>query len=168
MGCKINKGLNKADCQFLIGGVKNIYLANFEDITSFTDNNSDNILDTVTMSTSGLVFYKFETAKNTSSYTTVLQVNGGVKNVLHTVDLFVPNNSQESRDLLELLSLGTFVAIVEDRMGKKIVLGKLNGLEATVGDFNSGVAETDQSSLHVTLAGTEMDYGVEFDGVIPV
>ena len=170
MPCLINSGLSKDQCSYLIGGVNNIYIANKSDVINFTDTDLDGIFDSVVMNTTSGTgkFYKYETAKNTSSYSAVLTVNGGVKNILQTVDFFVPRADQIARDLADKLSLGTFVAIVQNRMGKYIVLGILNGLEATVGELNSGVAETDSASLHITLSGTELDYGHEFDGSIPL
>ena len=167
MSCLINAGLLKENCQFLIGGISNIYLANKEEVISFNDGNADNIYDSVTMSSTASVFYKFESSKNTSSYTQVLTVNGNNKYVLQTVDMIVPRMDQDTIDLMEKLALGTFVAIVENRMGQKVVLGETNGLEATVANINSGVAEGDNAGIQVTLAGAEVGYGHIFNGTIP-
>jgi hypothetical protein len=167
MSCLLNGGLTKESCQFLIGGVSNIYLANKEELISFNDGNSDNIYDSITMSSTASVFYKFETSKNTSSYTQVLTVSGANKFIQQTVDFIVGRNDQDTFDLLEKLALGNFVAIVETRMGKKIVLGETNGLEATVANANSGVAEGDSAGIQVTLVGSELGYGHIYEGTIP-
>lgn len=167
MSCKINDGLLKESCQFLIGGIGYIYLANKEDVLSFNDSNADNVYDSITMSATSSVFYKFETAKNTSSYTQVLTVNGANKYILQTVDMIVPRSDQDTYDLMEKLALGNFIAIVETRMGKKLVLGELNGLEATVANINSGVVEGDNAGIQVTLVGAELGFGHEYLGTIP-
>ena len=167
MSCKINDGLLKESCQFLIGGISNIYLANKEDVVSFNDPNSDNIYSGVTMSGTAS-FYKFETSKNTSSYTQVLTVSGNNKYILQTVDMIVPRSDQETYTLMEKLALGNFIAIVETRMGKMVVLGETNGLEATVANINSGLAEGDNAGIQVTLAAAELGFGHEFIGTVPV
>lgn len=168
MSCKINSGLLKSSCQYTIGGVVAIYLANKEDIVSFNDSDMDNIYDSVTMSSTASYFYKFETTKNTSSYTQTLTISGQNKYWLQTVDIQVSRSDQETFDLVDKLGLGNFVAVVENRMGKKVVLGELNGLEATVGVVNSGVAEGDSSGIQITLAGAELGLGHEFTGDLPL
>lgn len=167
MSCLITSGLGKDACNFLIGGIKNIYIANHSDITAFVDSGADGIYDSVTMASSG-VFYLYETSKNTSSYTQDLTVNGSNKYISQTVDFFVPRADNAARISAEKLALATVVVIVETRNGKKIVLGEENGLEATVGQISSGVAEGDNSALHFTLLGAELGYGHEFVGTIPV
>ena len=167
MSCLINAGLLKDSCQFLIGGISAVYLANKEEVVSILDTDTDMILDDITM-ISGATFYKFDTSKNTSNYTQTLTVAGSNKYILQSVDFFVPRADQDAIDIAEKLALGTFVAIVENRMGKQLVLGLTNGLEATVGEINSGVAEGDSSAVHFTLVGAELGFGSEFAGVIPV
>lgn len=168
MGCKINSGMLKNTCNYLIGGVSAIYLANKSDIISFIDGNSDNIYDGVNFGTSGSKFYKFETTKNTSSYTQILTVSGQNKYWLQNVDIQVARDDQDAFDLVDALSLGTFVAIVETRTGKKTVLGEINGLEASVGNVNSGVAEGDSAGLQITLSGANPGVGKQYTGTIPV
>lgn len=169
--CGINEGLLKGDCSFLIGGIESFAVANRKDVIGFTDSDLDGIYDTVQMSTAGTAgtakFYLFETTKNSSNYTTVL-TPGASTNIIHTVDLFVPRSDQSARDIAVGLSLGEFVIIAKTRMQKQIVLGWPNGLTATAGDVNSGVAESDLSSVHITLAAANFDYGVEFSGTIPL
>lgn len=168
MSCKINSGLLKNSCQYIIGGVNKIYLANKEDIVAFTDSNSDNIYDHVNFGTSGGKFYAFETTKNTSSYTQTLTISGQNKYWAQLVDIQVSRNDQEAYDLVDKLALGNFVAIVETRMGKKTILGMTNGLEASVGVINSGVAEGDAAGIQISLAGAELGVGSEFMGNVPV
>ncbi len=166
MSCLIPGGLLKETCQMLIGGVAKFHIANKSEVVSF--NGTGSSYDSITMSTTSSFFYTFETAKNTSSYTQVLVVSGTNKNVLQTADLFISRNDQESFDILEMLALGEFCIIVETRMGKKIVLGQTNGLEATVAEVNSGVSEGDSAGIHFTLAGTQLGYGKIFEGTIPL
>lgn len=166
--CKINSGLLKDTCSYIIGGVSKIYLANKSDNPVFTDSDSDNIYDSVSFGTSGAKFYEFDVTKNTSSYSQALTISGQNKYWLQTVDIQVSRADQETYDLVDLLGLGTFVAIVETRMGKFTVLGELNGLEATVGVVNSGVAEGDAAGIQITIAGPSLGVGKQFIGVIPV
>lgn len=167
MACLINNGLLNDQCQFLIGGLKNIYLANADEVTSITDTDTDDILDTITM-TSGSTFYKFDLSKDTSSSTEVLTVSNGNKYILSTITFVVPKSDTEAILTAEKLALGKFVAITETRMGKYKVFGLTNPLEATVGELNSGAGEGDSAGLNFQLAGAQLGYAREFDGVIPV
>jgi|SRR6478735_4361616 len=169
MACLITAGLTKESCQYLIGGVSNFYLANKQDVINFVDSNSDGIYDSVVMGTSGTnKFYKFETSKNTSNFTSTLVVSGNNKYWSHTADVFVPRNDQDALDLIDKIGLGTFVVIVETRMGKKYILGMTNGMEATVAELNSGVAEGDSAGVHYTLVGAELGTIAQYTGTIPV
>lgn len=166
--CKLDSGIDDNVCQFLIGGLKNIYLANYEDVVGATDSDMDNILDTVQFSTSGEGFYKFKIVKNTSSFTQVLTINGANKYVVPTLTFVVAKNDQASFDIAEILALGTFLAIAEKRDGSKVLLGLLNGLEASALEINSGTAEGDSSAISVTLSGSELGFAKEFKGVVPL
>src|SRR6478735_726462 len=169
MACKISTGLSNDACEFLIGGLASIYIANKQDVITFVDSDVDGVYDSVTMSTSGTnKFYRFQTTKNTSNFTTQLVVSGTNKYYNHTVDMFVSNNDQEALDVLTKLSLGNFVVIAQNRTGKKFILGMTDGLEATVGELNSGTAEGDSAGIHVTLVGANLGPASEFVGTIPV
>lgn len=167
MACLLNNGLTDETCEYLIGGIKTIYIANKSEVLSFNDSGADNVYDSITMSSTMSYFYQFDVSKNTSSYTSQLQVSGTNKYRLHTLDFFVKASSQEAYDISEALDLGNFVAIVENRMGDKVILGMNNGLEATVGEANSGVAEGDNSGIHFTLTGAERYVLYKYIGTIP-
>jgi len=168
MACLITDGLTNESCQYLIGGVSNFYIANKQDVVAFVDGNTDGIYDSVNMGTSGTAkFYKFETSKNTSSFSTAIVVSGTNKYWSHTADIFVGRNDQDALDIIDKLALGNFVIIVETRMGKKYILGMTNGLEATVAELNSGVAEGDSAGIHFTLVGAELGTIAQFIGTIP-
>lgn len=167
--CLLNAPINSNECSFSIGGLSKIYIANYDDVISYTDSDLDGIIDTITMGTSGTArFYEFDISKNTSSANSVLTVNGGNKYILQTVDFFINKDDAESIDIAEVLSLGNFVVITKNRKGKYKIYGNLDGLEATAGDVNSGVAEGDTSTIHMTLSGPSENYFLTFDGVIPV
>ena len=57
----------------------------------------------------------------------------------------------------DALSLGRFIAIVVDKSGRAVVLGRNNGLSATSFNYASGAADADANGWTTVLAGTELE-----------
>jgi hypothetical protein len=157
MPCLITGGLVK-DCDFLLGGLKTLYLANISDIDTYTDTTADDgIIDAIIMNGVG-VFHTFEFEDNTASFTNEMQVSAGQKYVLQTVNFSLANKEAEVIAQMKDLALSTLVAIAVDRTGKRYILGRNNGLSATVASLNSGAAEGDFAGLTVTLSGSQVEF----------
>jgi hypothetical protein len=173
MPCLITSGFSKTDCGFLLGGLKSLYIANREDVTSITDTTTpvpDGILDTITM-VATKVFYKFDFEKDTASFTQELQVSGGNKYVTQTVTFSLAGQGQAILEVLNELSLSKLVVIAETRTGVRTVLGYDVALEAIAGtNYNSGAAAADFGGSVITLQADAPAYGYELSGatVIPV
>ena len=167
MPCLITAGLTK-DCDYLLGGLKTLYLANTSDVDSYTDTvpNDGEINAIVMVATK--VFFTYEFENNTASFTNELVVSGGQKYVAQTVNFSLSKKDAELIADLKNLSLANIVAIAVDRTGKRFILGRINGLEATVQTLNSGVAEGDFGGLTVTLAGSETEYSQELDSAFDI
>ncbi|HOF16705.1 MAG TPA: hypothetical protein PLP76_07405 [Bacteroidales bacterium] len=70
----------------------------------------------------------------------------------------------------DALSLGKFIAIVVDKSGRIMVLGRVNGLTAPAGgfDYNSGAADADASGWTMIQQGLSNEIAplVESEDVI--
>ncbi len=168
MSCLVNKGLYKSACQYILGGLnETAYLANLDEIGTYTDSTSG-IVTAVNMATSGLGFYEFQLAKDTSSFLNELQISGENKWINQTVVLSIPRDDFEAIAVANKLGLAKVVVILKKRNGKMYIIGRYNGLEATVGTFGSGTASGDPSGLNFTFVASEIEYTPQFMGTIPM
>lgn len=159
-------GLAK-DCAANMGGIVEVMIANFADVTGVTI--SDGIVSAVSMATDAK-FKKYSFAKNTGSLTSTYNIDAasGVKYV--TSDLLLQFNRMETTKRVEItaLSLGDLAVIVKDANGKYWYLGKDEPVNASAGDGQTGTARGDANRYTITLQdeSLEMPYEVD-DTIIP-
>lgn len=169
--CVISKGLEKSTaCGYSLPQIVNIYLANFADVktteigTPTQPAESTGVeVKTITMNT-GKQFYKVEPNKNSASWSDALAVGGNNnKYRVHTVgfSFSLPTNP-DMVDIVDGLSLGRFVAVLQLADGSYVMLGRQTGLEAEADGVNqtgSGDA-TAESGLAVSLTGNVTESAV--------
>ena len=156
-----------ADCQTNVGGVREIYIANYSDVTTVELDDSSNMIKTITMSETAK-FKKYAFKKNTSSMTSTLNVDpaNGV-NFVQT-DLTVVFAKQETVKRMEIakLSLGELRVIVLDANGKYWFLGKEEFVSATSGSAETGTNRTDGNRYQIVLTDYSSSYPYEVDPTI--
>lgn len=160
MACLITTGITKS-CGYLVGGVTEIYLTNWSELSAATSSSV-----TWKAGATQAKFFKIEPEKNTGSFIDELVVNNGQKSRNHSITFQVNKKDQNTLDIVDQIALGNFVAIVKDRNGVNFLLGKTNGMEATVASVSSGAAETDVAGLQITLAGLQVDTSFVYTGTI--
>ena len=159
-------GLAK-DCAANMGGIVEVMIANFSDVTGVTI--TDGVVSAVTMAADAK-FKKYSFAKNTGSLTSTYNIDAasGVKYV--TSDLLLQFNRMETSKRVEItaLSLGDLAVIVKDANGKYWYLGKDEPVNASAGDGQTGTARGDANRYTITLQdeSLEMPYEVD-DTIIP-
>ena len=159
-------GLAK-DCAANMGGIVEVMIANFADVTGVTI--TDGVVSAVTMAADAK-FKKYSFAKNTGSLTSTYNIDAasGVKYV--TSDLLLQFNRMETTKRVEItaLSLGDLAVIVKDANGKYWYLGKDEPVNASAGDGQTGTARGDANRYTITLQdeSLEMPYEVD-DTIIP-
>ncbi len=156
INCKIENGLTATNCNFNPSGIKEVYIANSEDITGYVSSGTEGLIDSITMASS-TGFYKFEIPPATNSFTNEMQISGSQKWINQTVNVIVKNDDQTAVATAIRLGLGKFVAVLVKKDGKKYIFGRNVPLEATALTFNSGVASGDQSGLTFTLTAEETE-----------
>lgn len=152
LDCLLNKGLSRADvCGYSLKQIVDIYLANYSEVKSTIAPDEDGY--TVASITGTAKWYKFEPAKDTSSYNDDLVVGGnGSKYRTHTMTFsFNGAYSATVAEVLDDLSLGKFVAVLKLSDGSAIMLGRLTGLEASAASSLSEAAADGQNGITVTL-----------------
>ena len=153
-----------ADCQTNVGGIREVYIANYGDVTTVEIDDSSNMIKTITMAETAK-FKKYAFKKNTSSMTSTLNVDpaNGV-NFVQT-DLTVVFAKQETVKRMEIakLSLGELRVIVLDANGKYWFLGKEEFVSATSGTAETGTNRTDGNRYSIVLSDYSSSYPYEVD-----
>ncbi len=165
MPCLITAGLTK-DCNYRVGGLKKLYFGNVSEIDTYTDSDpTDGIINAIVMLNPGTpyTFFEVEFERNTGVQSQELQVNAGQKSVLHTVTFTLGKKDGATIAELKNLSLADLVIVAEDNTGARCILGRLNGLAASVLSSTSGTAEADFNGLTFTYTGTETEYAQILD-----
>ena len=156
MGCKLTSNITKTSCQYSVAGVKSIYLINQSAKHQYTID-ADGAISTIALDGSEKA-YKVEFAQNSASFSDELAVNGnGGKYRTHTLNFTLSEYDYTMLNQGDQLSLGTFTAVVVDKSGRTVMLGRMNGLNATAFNYASGAADADATGWTVTMAGTEKE-----------
>lgn len=169
----LTAGLSKV-CSARSGGLITLYLANVDDITSFTSAATGEYT-AVTM-VSGKVFYKFEFKQDSGEFKESGKMNNGAFSVEHKVDVYIENLNQAIRnrlqDVADASSCG-MVAIVKDANGIMWVIGynekftKERPLKLETNEGSSGKAFTDPNGSTITIGSIDNEYSRTFTGSVP-
>lgn len=153
------------DCAANMGGILEVLLANFDDVTGVTI--TDNQITAIAMESSAK-FHRYTFAKNTGSLTSTYSLDpaSGVRYV--TSELIMQFNRMQTQARVEVtaLALGDLVAIVKDANGKYWYLGKDEPVNASAGDGQTGTARSDANRYQVTLQDESLELPYEVDPTI--
>ena len=153
-----------ADCQTNVGGVREVYIANYSDVTAIEVDDSSNMIKTITMADSAK-FKKYAFKKNTSSMTSTLNVDpaNGVNFVQTDLALVFAKQETVKRMEIAKLSLGELRVIVLDANGKYWFLGQEEFVSATSGSAETGTNRTDGNRYQIVLTDYSSSYPYEVD-----
>ena len=153
------------DCAANMGGILEVLLANFDDVTGVTI--TDNQITAIAMESSAK-FHRYTFAKNTGSLTSTYSLDpaSGVRFV--TSELIMQFNRMQTQARVEVtaLAIGDLVAIVKDANGKYWYLGKDEPVNASAGDGQTGTARSDANRYQVTLQDQSKEMPYEVDPTI--
>lgn len=165
MSCKLTANIRKENCQYRVAGIRAIYLINHDSNPTFTfeqeteGEEGNKVIGKIEMP-AGESIYKVNFSEGTASWSDELAVNGnGGKYRTHTVNFTVSEYDYNILNQGDALSLGRFIAIVVDKSGRAVMLGRNNGLSATSFNYASGAADADANGWTTVLAGTEIEIG---------
>lgn len=156
MACKLTQSIRKESCQYQVAGLMALYLINWSPDHVFSKNTDGEITDIELANNEKAFVVDFESG--TGSWTDDLTVGGNnAKYRTHTVNFSISDYTYRILNQSDALSLGRFIAIVIDKSGRIIVLGRNNGLSATSHNYASGAADADATGWTTVLAGTEVE-----------
>lgn len=158
-------GLNSG-CKDSMGGIKEVYIADFDDVASKTLNSAGDKIEAITMN-ANKKFKTFKLRKNTSSITSTMQVSDTAGNYFQN-DLTLQFMKMETAKRTQMMALlmGECVAIVLDSNGKYWYLGYDYPIEASSGTAQSGTAAGDLNGYDLTLSDTSKELPYEVDMAI--
>lgn len=164
MGCiQTLSGLAK-DCSPSMGGIVEVYIANFSDVTAKTV--TDGKISAITMASSA-TFKSYSFPKNTGSLTSTYNVaDGGNKYV--SSDLVLQFSRMETAKRVEItaLAVSDLAIIVKDANGKYWYLGYDEAVNLSAGDGQTGTARGDANRYSITLQDNSWEMPYEVDGSI--
>jgi len=162
LSCNLNKDLLRTNtCGYSLPEVKDIYIANFSDVTSAPvsyDCESGVVVTAITLS-SGAKFYHIEPAKNSVTFTDELVVeDNGNKYRTHTITFNL--TGKYDKDMVcpvDALALGRFFVVVATADGEYLALGRAVGMEASEQSVAGG---GDTNGVTVTLTANVTESAV--------
>jgi len=162
MGCKLQASITKKNCQYTIAGIKALYLFNYNPAVKYTIEDADNGKSMITAITfpEGEKPYRLEFVDSTASWSDELAVNSnGGKYRTHTLNFTLSQYDYDLLNQADALSLGKFVAVVVDKSGRSVILGRNNGLSATSFNYASGAADADANGWTTVMTCSEIEVG---------
>ena len=150
------------DCSPSMGGIVEVLIANFSDVTAVGV--TSDMITTITMASSAK-FKKYEFARNTGSLSSnyTIDQTSGVRFV--TSDLVLQFNRMETAKRVELSALAQndLRVIVKTANGNYFMLGKDEAVTATAGDGLTGTARGDRNGYSITLQDNSLEMPFEVD-----
>lgn len=161
-------------CSDKSGGVKKLWLANADDVTSFTLSTND--YSAVTM-VSSKVFYLHEFEQDTAELRENVERPNNATQVTHQIEIFIPKlnstNRKAIQDLIDTSACG-MIAIVETSDGTKFVVGYSEGficerpLKVLSDTTTTGKGLTDLTGSTIVLQSIDNAKARVFTGTVPV
>lgn len=155
------------DCSNSLGGIREVYAANYDDVSSLTIAND--IITAIAMNGSAK-FKKYAFRPQTAELAITPQVNSenGVAYIQSLLTLQFAKMDTAKRLEMNALSLGDLVFVVVDNNGKMWYLGKDAPVTASGGDSGTGRAFGDANRYGIQFADDSAEYPYEVTATIPV
>lgn len=158
MACEAIKTFTYDACEANLGGVKNVWLANYvENAATLTEGE-----DTISAFAEGVEWVHYPMRKNVASMTSTLNTStDGAVYISTELAMVFSKMETQKRVAVQALALGECMALVEDSNGKLWFLGKDAPLTATAGTGETGTAKADRNAYAITLTDESLEYPYE-------
>lgn len=158
------------DCNANLAGVKKVYITYFDEaIVSGATDYDTHTISAVTFVNTGVSFYEYDFARNTSSLNSVLTKDEANGTRYYTNTLELQFNKLTSCKHLEVMALAAerLAVIVVDNNGKKWYLGADAYVSGVSAEAGTGTSADDRNGYTVTLEGTSAYLPFAYTGEIP-
>lgn len=158
MACNTIKALSYDLCQNNLGGIKNIWLANYvENAAKVTENAND-----ISGFAEGVTWYKYPIRKGTASMTSTYNTStDGASYVSTELSLMFTRMETQKRVAMTSFALAEAMAVVEDSNGKYWFLGKDAPITLTAGGGETGTAKGDRNAYTATFTDESLTFPYE-------
>ena len=153
MACLITIAGITLDCESSLGGIKQVWITQYDNVKSVTVDDETNQISAITLEADAK-WYNYQFRKGTGSLTSTLNVDetAGTNYVSNELALVFTKMETKKRIEIAALSIGQLVVVVEDSNGKYWFLGKDDYVSASAGTGVTGTAKGDQNAYTLTLA----------------
>lgn len=157
------------DCTKSMGGVKEVYIANHDDVDFASMTIASDIITNIAM-IGAATFKKYEFRPQTAELTLTPQVNKENGSTYWQSILSMVFHKMDTAKRLEInaLSLGDLAVIVVDNNGKKWFLGKEHPVTLSGGEGGTGKNFGDANRYGVQLEDNSIETPYEVTATIPV
>lgn len=163
--CNTIKAFTLDLCQPNLGGIKNIWLADWEADVATLDSTEDatvaeKLIDgKITALKESVVWTHYPMRKNTCSMTSTLNNSTeGASYVTTELAMVFSKMETQKRIAIQALAIGQVMAVVEDSNGERWFLGKDEPLTATAGTGETGTAKADSNRYSLTLTDESLGF----------
>jgi hypothetical protein len=158
MACILTSG-RSLPCKSSVGGLKNVYFADYNSVSGVTPASGPITAWTDTN------WYKYEIKGNSSLETAINSSReNGTTFYESTLSLTLTTIDQATQEQIKLLAHGRPYVAVEDYNGNIFVMGLENGSEVTGGTIVTGSAMGDLSGFTLTMTAQEKEPPRFLDG----
>ena len=169
--CNTIRGLQLDACSPNIGGIKNIWLADYkENAATITKgegagaDKTDLVDGSVSAFDESVKWKKYEMRKNTASMTSTLNNStDGASYVTTELSMVFSRMEAQKRISIQALAIGQCMAAVEDSNGTMWFLGADAPLTATAGAGETGTAKGDANRYTLTLTDESLGFPYTID-----
>ena len=169
--CNTIRGLKLDACSPNIGGIKNIWLADYKEgaatitIANAEGANTTDLVDgSVSKFDESVKWEKYEMRKNTASMTSTLNNStDGASYVTTELSMVFSRMEAQKRISIQALAIGQCMAAVEDSNGTMWFLGADAPLTATAGAGETGTAKGDANRYTLTLTDESLGFPYTID-----
>jgi len=157
MSCNIVQG-NEIDCRDSVGGVLEVYLTEFDNVTQANITASSGVITAATCS-SGKRFFTYKLEKENASLVSkeVISVENGTLFNESTLTFTMKKMTASHRNNIRTLAQNRLHVIVKDANSIYWWLGKTNGADLTAADGATGKAMGDMNGYTLTFMAKEPD-----------
>lgn len=165
MACNTIREFTYDACSPNIGGIKNIWLANYvENAATITGDDDKLVEGTVSGFAEGVTWTKYPMRKNTCSMTSTLNNStDGASYVTTELAMVFSKMEAQKRIAIQALAIGECMAVVEDSNGEMWFLGADAPLTATAGTGETGTAKGDANRYNLTLTDESLGFPYTLD-----
>lgn len=172
MACTQTLGGIILDCETSVGGIKEVYIAHYEDVEGKLTVGSTITVDDETVTLPGDMitaidaagkFKRYQFRKQTGSMTSTLNVDevAGINYVSTELSLVFTKMETKKRVEIAAMAVGQLAVIVKDGNNKFWFLGFDDYVSSTAGSGNTGTAKGDSNNYSITLKDESDSYPYE-------